>query len=73
MCVRRAEEEETTRRAVDLAIKTFGSLDILINDVGVGNYKNIIDTSAAEYDEMMDSNMRSTFLFTRHTVQVMIK
>jgi 3-oxoacyl-[acyl-carrier protein] reductase len=68
-----ATEEETARQAVDLAVKTFGSLDILINNVGVGNYKNIVDTSAAEYDEMMDSNVRSTFLFTRHAAPVMIK
>lgn len=68
-----AKEEETARRAVDLAIKTFGSLDILINNVGVGNYKNLIDTNAEDYDEMMDSNMRSTFLFTRYAVPVMIK
>lgn len=68
-----ATEEEMARRAVELAIKTFGSLDILINNVGVGNYKNLVDTSAAEYDEMMDSNMRSTFLFTRYAVPVMIK
>ncbi len=68
-----AKEEETARRAVDLAVKTFGSLDILINNVGVGNYKNLVDTSVEEYDEMVDSNVRSTFLFTRYTVPVMIK
>jgi NAD(P)-dependent dehydrogenase (short-subunit alcohol dehydrogenase family) len=68
-----AKEEETARQAVDLAIQSFGSLDILINNVGVGNYKNLVDTSAGEYDEMMDSNVRSTFLFTRYAVPVMIK
>jgi 3-oxoacyl-[acyl-carrier protein] reductase len=68
-----AKDEETARRAVDLAVQTFGSLDFLINNVGVGNYKNIVDTSAQEYDEMMDANMRSTFLFTRYAVPVMIK
>ena len=68
-----AKEEETARQAADLAVKTFGSLDILINNVGVGNYKNLVDTSAEEYDEMMDSNMRSTFVFTRHAVPVMIQ
>ncbi|HLO31236.1 MAG TPA: SDR family oxidoreductase [Anaerolineales bacterium] len=68
-----AKEEQTARRAVDLATETFGSLDILINNVGIGTYKNLIDTSAREYDEMMDSNMRSTFLFTRYCVPVMIK
>jgi 3-oxoacyl-[acyl-carrier protein] reductase len=68
-----AAEEETARRAVDLAVQKFGSLDILINNVGVGNYKNLVDTSVEDYDEMMDTNMRSTFLFTRYAVPVMMK
>ena len=68
-----AAEEETARRAVDLAVQTFGSLDFLINNVGVGNYKNLVDTSVEDYDEMMDTNMRSTFLFTRYAVPVMMK
>ena len=67
-----AKEEDIARRAVDLAVQTFGSLDILINNVGIGNYKNLVETSAEEYDEMMDTNMRSTFLFTRYAVPVMI-
>ena len=68
-----AIEEDTARRAVDLAVQTFGSLDILINNVGIGNYKNLVETSAEEYDEMMDTNMRSAFLFTRYAVPVMIQ
>lgn len=66
-------EEETARRTVEEAMKSFGRIDILIANVGVGNYKNLVDTSAKEYDEMMDSNMRTTFLFTRHAVPVMIQ
>jgi NADP-dependent 3-hydroxy acid dehydrogenase YdfG len=68
-----AREEDTARQAVDDAVKTFGRLDILINSAGMGNYKNLVDTSADEYSEMMDSNMRSTFCFTRHAVPVMIR
>ncbi len=68
-----ARDEETAHQAVDLAVQKFGSLDILINNVGVGNYKNLVDTSAEEYDEMMGSNVRSTFLFTRYAAPVMIK
>jgi len=67
-----AKEEATAIAAVAAATKTFGSLDILINNVGVGNYKNLVDTSAEEYDEMVDSNVRSTFLFTRYAAPVMI-
>lgn len=66
-------EEETALRAM-LAVKEhFGALHILINDAGVGNYKPLIDTSAEEYDEMMDTNVRSTFLFTRHAVPLMME
>ena len=68
-----AAQEEIAKRCVSAAVETFGALDILINNVGVGNYKNIVDTSADEYDEMMDTNVRSTFLFTRHAVPVMLK
>jgi short-subunit dehydrogenase len=68
-----AIEEETAQRCVTTAMQTYNTLDILINNVGVGNYKNLVDTSAAEYDELMDTNVRSTFLFTRHAVPVMIK
>ena len=68
-----AREEETAIRAVEMAVKTFGRLDILINNTGVGNYKKLVDTSADDYDEMVDTNVRSTFLFTRHAVPVMIE
>ncbi len=68
-----AREEGTAIQSVEAATKSFGSLDILINNVGIGNYKNLADTSAEEYDDMMDSNVRSTFLFTRQAVPVMIK
>lgn len=67
-----AREEETARRAVAAAIESFGKLSILINNVGVGIYRPLVDTSLADYTEMMDSNMRSTFLFTRHAVPHMI-
>jgi NADP-dependent 3-hydroxy acid dehydrogenase YdfG len=68
-----AREEETARQAVAAAQNSFGRLDILLNNAGVGNYKNLADTSADDYDEMMDSNVRSTFLFSRHAVPVMLE
>jgi NADP-dependent 3-hydroxy acid dehydrogenase YdfG len=68
-----AREERTATNAVEAALQAFGKIDILINNTGVGNYKNLVDTSAEEYDDMMDTNVRSTFLFTRHTVPVMLK
>jgi 3-oxoacyl-[acyl-carrier protein] reductase len=68
-----ARQEETAQKVIDTAIRSFGRIDILINNTGAGNYKNLIDTSADEYDDLMSTNMRSTFLFTRHAVPVMVK
>jgi NADP-dependent 3-hydroxy acid dehydrogenase YdfG len=68
-----ARDEATALAALSAAQSSFGRVDILINNTGVGNYKNLVDTSADEYDEMMDSNVRSTFLFTRHLVPTMIE
>ena len=61
------EEDGESRNA------SLGQIDILINNTGVGNYKNLVDTSAKECDDMMDTNVRSTFLFTRHTFPVMLE
>jgi len=67
-----AREEQTAQASTQAAVDHFGKLDILINNVGVGNYKNLVDTSPSEFDEMMDTNVRSTFLFTRFAVPHMI-
>ena len=40
-------------------------IDILINNVGVGKYGNLDAFSVSDYDWIMDSNMKSTFLITR--------
>jgi 3-oxoacyl-[acyl-carrier protein] reductase len=67
-----AREEGTARGVVDAAMSAAGRIDILLNNAGMGIYKDLVDTSVDDYDEMMDSNMRSTFLFTRHVAPVMI-
>lgn len=66
-------EEETAIRAVETTVRELGRLDILVNDAGIGIYKNLVDTSASDYDAMMNTNMRSTFLFTRHAVPVLVE
>ena len=65
-----AREEQTAVRTVKAATDAFGRIDILVNNTGAGNYKNLIDTSAEEYDDLMDVNVRTTFLFTRQAVPV---
>lgn len=46
------------------ALEHFGRVDILVNNAGVGKYGPLNTLSAADYDWMMDTNMRSSFLCT---------
>ncbi len=68
-----ASNEKDVARTVQKAKDAFGKIDILVNNVGMGFYKPFVDTSAEEYDAMVGANFRSTFLFTRHVVPVMIE
>ncbi|MEP7108103.1 MAG: SDR family oxidoreductase [Ferruginibacter sp.] len=65
--------ENTAIETVKTAMDSFGRIDILLNNAGMGIYKDLVDTSAAEYDTMMNTNVRSTFLFTRQVVPRMLQ
>lgn len=67
-----AADETSAKETVSLALYTFGRVDVLINNAGAGNYKNLVDTSAEEYDALMNANMRSGFLFSRYVAPQMI-
>ena len=68
-----AREESTAQEVIKAAVDKFGRIDILLNNAGAGKYKELVETSAQDYDDMMDTNVRSTFLFSRHAVPVMIE
>ena len=67
-----ANDENTAKKCVETALSEAGSIDILINNTGMGNYKNLVDTSLEEYDQLMNTNMRTTFIFTRQVVPQML-
>lgn len=56
------EEEVARLRAA--ALERFGRVDILVNNAGVGKYGPLGSLTVADYDWMMNTNMRSSFLCT---------
>jgi len=68
-----ATNEMDVRSAVEGAVNKFGRIDILVNNVGIGAYKSFTSTSVSEYDQMVAENLKSTFLFTRFVIPVMVK
>ena len=53
--------EEDTRRAVAEAVEQLGGLDVLVNAAGVISNGTIETTTLADWDAMMNVNLRSVF------------
>jgi short-subunit dehydrogenase len=60
-----ASMEEDVERIRRETLARFPRVDILINNVGIAKYAPLSETTVQDYDWMMNTNMRSTFLFTK--------
>lgn len=49
----------------------FGKIDILINNVGKGIFKSFYDLSIEEWDDVLNTNLRSVFLCSREVAKIM--
>jgi NAD(P)-dependent dehydrogenase (short-subunit alcohol dehydrogenase family) len=63
--------QETAERAVSAALTHFGGLDILINNAGRHLQRPIFETEIAQWDEILETNARGTFLHCREALKVM--
>jgi 3-oxoacyl-[acyl-carrier protein] reductase len=51
----------------------FGPVDILVNAAGVGGTGNVVDFSDAEFDAILETNLRAVFLTSRYVLRSMIE
>ncbi|AIF84628.1 dehydrogenase of unknown specificity, short-chain alcohol dehydrogenase like [Candidatus Nitrososphaera evergladensis SR1] len=47
------------------AVARFGQIDILVNNAGIFYIKKLVDTSEKEWDDTMNSNLKSAFLCSK--------
>ena len=52
--------------SVSAAVDHLGGLDVLVNNAGVGVTARLIDTPQADYDRVMDVNVRGYLLYAQH-------
>jgi citronellol/citronellal dehydrogenase len=58
-------DEAQIQHAVDLAVETFGGIDILINNASAISLTTTEQTEAKRFDLMHDINVRGTFLVSK--------
>jgi NAD(P)-dependent dehydrogenase (short-subunit alcohol dehydrogenase family) len=58
-------DEKGVEEAIDQTISRFGRLDILINNAGIDVTLPVDELSVAEWDEILNVNLRGPFLLSR--------
>ena len=60
-------------KLIGAAVEKFGRLDIMVNNAGIETRTSILDTSEAQYDKVMEVNLKSAFFGTQIAAKQMIK
>jgi len=66
-------QEEDVTRLFSEAAQALGAITILVNNAGTTRDKLILQMSLADFEHVIDSNLRSTFLCTKAALRPMMK
>jgi 2-deoxy-D-gluconate 3-dehydrogenase len=64
---------EPTKAIVDETVATFGKLDILVNNAGIIRRADAIDFTEADWDAVMDINLKSVFFLSQAAARHMLE
>jgi NAD(P)-dependent dehydrogenase (short-subunit alcohol dehydrogenase family) len=53
------------------ALDTFGTVDILVNNLGLASFGTVVDMHEREWDRTFDINLRTVFLASKYAIPVM--
>ena len=60
------------QRLVTAAVDTYGKLDVMVNNAGIETRTSILNTTEAQYDKVLDINLKSAFFGTQLAAKQMI-
>lgn len=66
-------QQEQISAMIDKTIKTFGTLDILINNAGFGHWEPIANADIEAWRNEIELNLQATMFAARFAVDVMLK
>lgn len=64
-------KERDVVHLMEVAFQTFGKINILINNAGKGLFKSPYDLTLEEWDDLINTNLRSVFLCSREAAKYM--
>jgi glucose 1-dehydrogenase len=53
------------QKLIDMAVQSFGRMDIMVNNAGIETRTSVLETSEAQYDKVMAVNLKSAFFGTQ--------
>jgi NAD(P)-dependent dehydrogenase (short-subunit alcohol dehydrogenase family) len=62
----------TSAASIDEAAKQLPQLDILVNNAGIGHVGSIQTTEAADFDKLLNVNVRSVYLVTQRLITMLL-
>ena len=65
-------DEASVRHMADVALREFGRVDILVNNAGIFTESLLEDISVEDWDRVVNTNLRGTFLCTRVLIGQML-
>jgi glucose 1-dehydrogenase len=66
-------QEQVCLDLLDVAEQELGNIDVLVNNAGInGPEKNTADITSVEWDEVLDINLKGSFLCSREAVKRML-
>ena len=66
-------KESDIKKLMKETVKQFGRIDIIINNAGKSEFKDLFDLSLDEWDDVINTNLRSVFLCSREAAVYMRK
>ena len=65
--------ESDVTSLVKRTVDRFGTVDVLINNAGIGSFENVSELPVEQFDRMWEVNMRGVFLATKEVLPFMKK
>lgn len=66
-------QEEDAKKLIEEAMKQYGSIDILVNNAGITKDNLMMRMSGADFDAVLDTNLKGTFYCMKYAANQMMK